>query len=255
MEEVAKCTTECLLYLPLAVIPSIIWLAFFVAQDKHKEKFKNLLRIFIWGIVISAPVVFIEATFEKIFLTSTTSLALSSFLYSFVAIALVEETAKYLVVKLRAVPYKFFNEPQDAMVYMITAALGFAAIENIVYAVNLAPQIAANTGVSLFSAFVSLTIFRGITSTFLHAVASGAVGYFLALSIFHAKEKKKFLYSGIVLATLLHGVYNNFIMDIENRLQAGPAGGAVGTVFVSLLLVISGIIILIGFRKLLKAKS
>ena len=42
-----------------------------------------------------------------------------------------EEVAKYLIIKIRILRDPEFDEPIDAMIYMIIAGLGFAALENI----------------------------------------------------------------------------------------------------------------------------
>lgn len=245
-ETITTCSGTCLLALPLSILPSIVWLLFFALQDKHREKASNILKVFLWGIVIALPVVIVESLAQEIIFAPLAALALSSIAYTFVAIAFVEEFAKYLVVRLRAMPYKFFDEPQDAMVYLITAALGFAAIENLVYAFNFATNV---------QEVLNISIFRGVTATFLHVVASGALGYFLALSIKTPSEKRKFFYTGLVVATLLHGIYNNFIINLENKILDSQAAGGLFEIFIiATLLIISGIIILVGINKLARIK-
>jgi len=154
----------------------------------------------------------------------------------------------------KAMPYAFFDEPQDAIIYMITAALGFAGIENVVYALNHATSPDTVLG---------MTVFRGISANFLHVVASGFLGYFLALSLEYTEEKRKFLYTGIAGAVLLHGTFNNFIMKLggliadsgcSRLLNVGASAGTkcpeelFGISLIGTLLLISGIIILTGLK-------
>ena len=235
-----------MLALPLSILPSMIWLLFFAFQDKHREKTSNILKIFLWGAIVALPVVVVENLAQKIVFAPFAAFALSSVAYAFIAIAFVEEFAKYSVVRLRAMPYKFFDEPQDAMVYLIAAALGFAAIENFVYALNFATSI---------QEVLSISIFRGVTATFLHVIASGALGYFIALSLETPSEKRKFFYTGLIVATLLHGIYNNFIINLEDKiLDSQAAGGLFGIFIITTFLILSGIIILIGINKLARIK-
>lgn len=237
-----------LIYLPLGAIPSIAWLLFFIFQDKHKEKARNIIRIFLWGGVIALPVVFIEITTQQLFSIPLAAFVLYPFIYSFILVAFVEEFAKYFVVRIKALPYSFFNEPKDAIIYMITAALGFAAIENINYIYNFATNL---------NEVINIIVFRGITATFLHVIASGTLGYFLALSLINSKERKKFLYTGIIIATVLHGIYNNFIIqlrEIIKKFGCGPeslCGESIfGMFIIASLLIIFGIIIVIALHKL-----
>lgn len=253
-EAATTCSATCIAALPVAVIPSIVWLLFFVAQDKHREKARNLITVFLWGVFIAVPVVFVEILLQDFFFVPFAAFAITPFLISFVAIAFVEEIGKYWVVRAKAVPRAFFDEPQDAIIYMITAALGFAAIENVAYAFNVAPLIAQH-GTPVATAVIQITALRGLSATFLHVVASGTLGYFLALSLENRKERRKFLYTGFALATVLHGVYNNFIMDIEQKfLESGTGGQAFGVSLIAALLIISGTIILVGLRQLAKAR-
>ena len=233
------CTGECLIGLPIAFLPSIIWLMFFVFQDKHREKVRNLIEIFIWGVLIAIPVAFVERiagfTFYDYYLAS----AILFTTFSFVGIAFVEEFGKYIVVRFKAMGKDFFDEPQDAIIYMAASALGFAAIENVVYVLDSAQN---------FGNLLGLVALRGITSNFLHVAASATLGYFLALSIENKKEGKKFLFTGLALATLLHGIFNGFIMDI---IEQGEGTGSVLNVFLlSSLLIVSGIVVVVGLNRL-----
>lgn len=162
-----------------------------------------------------------------------------SILKIFVAVALIEEFLKYLVVREKVVRHHEFDEPLDTMLYMIIAALGFAASENILILFSLAP-------VSLFQDAISISIFRFIGATLLHALCSGAFGYFLAWSFYEPKNKIKFSIAGLSIATLLHGLYNFSIMNMSNLFKF----------FVPLVILIGlTIFVSLGFNKLKKIKS
>lgn len=190
----------------LSFIPSLIWLAFFWVQDKHPEPKRIVLRLFLWGFLVAIPVIVVENMLQYYAhpLFNTIGMA---WLYGFLGIALIEETAKYLTVRYKAVPLYAFDEPQDAMIYMITVALGFAAIENFFYALG-----AYNMGLSASMASLAG---RFVTSTLLHVVSSGILGYFLARIYFLEKEKKSaaILLTGLMFSTGLHGLYNYFIIQ------------------------------------------
>jgi len=161
--------------------------------------------------------------------------------YQFVIIALVEEFFKYLVVKEKVINDPEFDEPIDVMLYMIIAALGFAALENLLV---LFP----GKEPFLFKQTVTISAFRFIGATFLHALSSGTLGYFLALSIFEPKRKIKLILTGIIIATILHGLFNISIIGIEKNLTVAIA---------VLIVLLTGLAIFVsfGFRKLKKLAS
>ena len=140
-----------------------------------------------------------------------------------------------MVVKIKVISHAEFDEPIDAMLYMIIAALGFSAMENIL---ALFPF---KETVELFSA----SWVRFISATFLHALTSALIGYFMALSFFNAKNRLKLISMGLILAVILHGLYN-FLIMMEGTLSIlGPI----------ILLVASAIFISYAFKKVKKMKS
>ena len=219
------CAPGCVGIFILAFIPSFIWLVFFWLQDKHRESKGIIMRIFFWGFFIAIPIVLAETIAENYLGTFFAELSLF-WLFGFLAIALVEEAGKYLVVYAKAIPLRAFNEPQDAIIYMITAALGFAAIENFFYALNV-----YENG---FSASLLSLGGRFLTATPLHVIASGIFGYFLALSLFSPKPRHGLIVLGLVIATALHGFYNHFII------QAGEISQIRNLPFISILILIQG---------------
>ena len=128
-----------------------------------------------------------------------------------------------------------FDEPVDAMIYMIIAGLGFAALENILC---LIPSIS-------LSEILGISALRFVGATFLHALCSGTIGFFLALSIYEAK-RKKLLMVGIILATFLHGLFNYSIIVIEGSLKI---------IIPSLIIILLALFVSLGFKKLKKMKS
>ena len=100
-----------------------------------------------------------------------------------------------------------FDEPIDAMIYMITAALGFAAIENIVFIIPVFEE-------SFIGGF-ELTATRFLGANLLHALSSAIVGYFLARHMF-SPWKKHAIVVGILLASALHTLFNYFIIIKES---------------------------------------
>ena len=101
---------------------------------------------------------------------------------------------------------KHIEEPIDWPIYMITVALGFAALENTLFLIE--PLSLQQTTVGLLTGQL-----RFLGSTLLHTVSSAIVGMALGLS-FHMESwhKKWYLLVGLLLAIALHSTFNFFIM-------------------------------------------
>jgi len=166
------------------------------------------MKIFFCGMLMSLPAILLEMGIIRFLEESKLPLILLTFLNVFIGIALVEELLKYWVVRKEVLNHAEFDEPIDALLYMIIAALGFAAAENILILFSLGPTF-------LFSNVLIVSILRFWGATFLHALASGVIGYSLALSFFETKKKIRLLSLGITTATLLHGFYNFSIMKLQ----------------------------------------
>lgn len=228
-------------YLIFGLLPSVIWLLFFLRKDVHPESNRMILKVFFYGGLFAILAVLIEIGIYEIIskLAIKISPIFISLLYWFLAIALVEETLKYLVVKKKVLNNPEFDEPLDAMLYMIIAALGFAALENILILYFL-------EGPFHFFETFTISSLRFVGATFLHALCSGTVGYFLALSLLETKKRFKLQATGLGIAIFLHGLYNFSIMEIEGSLKFGiPV-----IILIGLALLVS-----LGFKHLKKLKS
>jgi RsiW-degrading membrane proteinase PrsW (M82 family) len=183
----------------LGLIPSIAWLIFYLNEDKKPESLKTIAIAFLTGGVTT----FIALLFQKIINTAYLQVGIQNHSpLSFLILATLEEVFKFLGVYYVISKRREFDEPVDAMVYMIAAALGFAAVENI----------AANFNATIPTALETTTL-RFFGATLLHTLSSGLVGYYWAKSIL--ANKKKILVLGLMLATLLHATFNYLIIRYE----------------------------------------
>jgi RsiW-degrading membrane proteinase PrsW (M82 family) len=256
-------------YIIFGVLPSIIWLLFYLRKDVHPESNEMILKVFLYGMLATIPAAIVQRGFLEI----TEKLPFSPFIISilnlFIAVALVEEIAKYLVVKIKVLRSSELDEPLDVMLYMVIAALGFAALENILYLFRLYFQPADIFCpvflTSIFRFFNTvlgnpfskdtlcpiflLNTFRFLGAVFGHALWSGTLGYFLALSFYEPKKKLKLLTLGIVLAAFLHTAFNYVIIQtIETENLKWPF-------LIIIMLIGLAIFVTLGFKRLQKMKS
>lgn len=180
----------------LAVSPSLVWLFFYLAEDPHPEPRYWLFVIFVMGIALAPLVIFLEMALNR----------WGNGALIFIIAPLVEEAAKYGVVQLTLNKNPVLDEPVDGMIYVIVAALGFAAIEN-VFAIFSFISIGSFGYLSATFNFMSM---RFISAVALHGLASGIAGYYFAMFYFIEKNPVLIL-KGLLLATVLHGIYNFLI--------------------------------------------
>ncbi len=181
------------------IIPSVIWIYFWVKEDKeHPEPRSLLIFTFLGGMGSVLLAIFAERAIAEAVASENTRY----FLW-----ASVEEAVKFLAVFLIALNSDFNDEPIDAMIYFIIAALGFAAVENVLFALNPA------SGGSLATSIVSSNL-RFIGATVVHVVSSATIGFALGL-VFYKGLGSKVLAGivGFVASVALHAAFNLSIID------------------------------------------
>ena len=186
------------LLLLLAIIPSLI-IAFIVykSDKKEKEPISELLKAFLLG-VISCGITLLISWLFKINMIEKDAKILEIIIYSFIAIALVEEFSKWICGYLFLRKNNNFNYMYDGIVYMSFVSLGFATVENIIYAI---------------SSDLETVLFRAVTTVPAHVFFSIAAGYYFALAIReknkgNIKKRNKNLILSFIVPILLHGFYD-----------------------------------------------
>lgn len=245
-----------LILIVFALAPSFVWLLFFLKKDAHPESKRMILKIFLYGMLIALPALFIE---RALFQGFKVLLIPSVFIFGlnmFIGVAFVEEYLKYLVFKGKVSGSPELDEPTDVMIYMIIAALGFAAFENILILLPFGSSF-------LIQEAFFLVLLRFVGATFLHALSSGLVGYFLALSFVKERQRGRLLLMGLGTATLLHGLYNLSIIKIGKGIQGSgdqikisdPQTFLLFTFILAAILLGLALFVTFGFRKLKERKS
>ena len=111
---------------------ALFWLRWFRKKDKYEKEPERLIFFaFFAGVLVTIPSVLLES-FLRLHDRGSTVVLPNLFL-SFLWVGIVEEFFKYLAVRVTVYRSKEFNEVMDGMIYMISAALGFAATENVGY--------------------------------------------------------------------------------------------------------------------------
>ncbi|MBP9711523.1 MAG: PrsW family intramembrane metalloprotease [Candidatus Pacebacteria bacterium] len=180
------------------ITPSLLWLWFWLKEDKKNPEPRGLLTlVFVMGMLAVILVIPIQR-FLQSFTPGET--------WDFILLAAAEEIIKYAAVVVFLFSNDSTDEPIDWPIYLITAALGFAALENTLYLMK--PISLGQTTVGLLTGQL-----RFLGSTLLHTVSSGIVGIALGFSIhMHRAKQNLYLLFGLIIAITLHSAFNFFII-------------------------------------------
>lgn len=195
----------------LAIIPALVLIFDVWRQDKiEKEPLSLMLRLFFFGALMFLPAYYLEdcgIRFLAPVLEDSPELLIVFAIYG-VLVPVVEETLKYLVLRLTTWRHVAFNFRYDGLVYAVVVSLGFAAIENLGY---------------VWENGVAIGLFRAVTAVALHCITGVFMGYYYGL----AKQKegegrslgkrlleRKDLILALLVPILLHGLYD-FVASCE----------------------------------------
>jgi RsiW-degrading membrane proteinase PrsW (M82 family) len=190
--------------LVLAVAPSVALFLFFYARYRYRrEPFRLLGLTFLFGALALLPSYLTSLSLEVLtgWRPDTPNL-LHAALGALLIVGLVEESCKFVVVRLYAFPKREFDEPYDGIMYSVMAALGFATVENVLYVVT------RGAGVG---------IMRAVLAVPCHAFDGVLMGYFLGLAKFARTSGRGYWLSalGLGLAALAHGVYDFLVFSLD----------------------------------------
>ena len=200
----------------LALFPAIMLVILVYYEDKvEKEPIKLLLLVFFCGALTCIPAGIIETIGDWI-VESITGVdmdhasTLQLFVQAFFIVGLTEEFVKFMVIMLVTWKNKEFNYTFDAMVYSVTASLGFAALENVGYVLD-----------NGFSTAVT----RAIISVPGHAMFGVYMGMYVGFAKYCESRNYKRgvrvnLLKGWFLAAAIHGFFD-FCLFTQNLIMIG----------------------------------
>lgn len=201
----------------LSILLTFAWLYFFVRRDRHPEPLWLLARTFAWGMFAWLVAAAFEASLGRL----AESQVPAVFLLVALLTAVLEEGSKFLAAAT-AVTESDFDEPMDGLVYAVTAALGFALMENITYALS-------------FSA--GAATWHALITTLAHALFSAPQGY--ALGGLHWNRGRWWVAQGLLLSITLHFVFNGILSSSNGSTTTWPLLLALGVVVILMVLLAS----------------
>ena len=183
----------------LAIIPGVLLIVYVYKKDKvEKEPIGLIIKLIIFGIISCIAAAFIESAESAILPSYPEGSVANAVITSFLMAALVEETVKYLAMRLGSWKYAGFNYRFDGIVYGVSAAVGFAIYENIMYVASYG---------------LATAIVRAFTAVPLHAFCGVFMGVFYSYSkkaSLTGKPAAKWTLLSLLVPMCIHGVYDTF---------------------------------------------
>lgn len=192
----------------LALLPAVFLMVYIYKKDRvEKEPVSLLIKIFVLGMLTVVPIMIMELVLDEVLLCFVSGeSALYVFLETFVVVALVEEYWKRWAVRVGAWKHEAFNYRFDAIVYCVFSALGFAAVENVLYVMD---------------GDLMTAVLRALTAVPSHAVDGVIMGYFLGEAKLRErrddkKGRKRFLRLALFVPAVEHGIYD-YALSVESE--------------------------------------
>ncbi|MCL6591197.1 MAG: PrsW family intramembrane metalloprotease [Firmicutes bacterium] len=188
------------LLLLASIGPGLLWLFYFYRQDRYEpEPVRLILKIFAAGLILVIPAGMLEQIWRGQILNAIRDGNWPVFLaMAFLVIALIEEGLKSGFLWWLIGKNQELDEPADGIIYGITLGLGFASLENFLWA----------------SAFgYGVALLRAVITALAHASFTGWVGYYIARYKLEARvegrpRNYRLLGAGALIAYLAHGAYD-----------------------------------------------
>jgi protease PrsW len=179
--------------LTAAIAPGIALMTYLYLKDRYDaEPIHMVIRMFLIGVLVVVPIVVIQRGL-------TLWWGEEPLAFAFVISAGVEEGLKWFVLYHVIYNHTVFDEPYDGIVYAAAISLGFATLENVLYAF-LQP-----------ATFGSLLV-RAMLPVSGHALFGVVMGYYLGKAKFAKSRSRHFLMLSLALPVFWHGLYDYIIL-------------------------------------------
>lgn len=190
------------------LLPTLVWLYFLLQEDSRCPEPRWIIFIAFLAGMIAVPLVLYPQHYALLNLPSCNPDDIGSCVPLVVAWSMIEETAKYALAAVAILwRREAIRRSLDLVTCMLTVALGFAALENMLFLIGPLSE-----GEYVHS-FLTGNL-RFIGSTLLHVIASSAIGFALAFSYDKSRPVRAAAASlGLILAITLHAVFNLLILS------------------------------------------
>ncbi|MCF8347671.1 MAG: PrsW family intramembrane metalloprotease [Bacteroidales bacterium] len=195
------------IYLLLSLFIAWIWIEYFILIDIfEKEKLKIIILTFLLGCA-SVLVVFMANKYVPfLHILQLNGTILNDFLFCEINIGMVEEIAKAIPFLIIYFLFKSeISEPIDYLVFFSISALGFSAMENVLY---------------MYHHGIKVITGRSILSTVGHVFDTALIAY--GFILYHYRNRHVFtIFLFFILAATSHAFYDFWLIFEETRAWGG----------------------------------
>ena len=195
---------------PFLLLAALVPAAFLMVQvyrlDRiEKEPAGLLLKLALFGAVSGLAAGAIEGALTRVLDVTLGGGMLRLMLENFLAVALVEEACKRWVVLKFAWRHPAFDYRFDAVVYCVFSALGFAALENILYVAEYGFAVAVSRALLSVPGHCFFAVYMGIYLGQAKMAERAMQWYYIELP---DESPGQYLRASLLVPTLLHGFWD-----------------------------------------------
>lgn len=186
------------------VLPVLFWSIYHYYKDRHLPEPVGLLLLALGLGILSAALSrglyaalgWAELRYDALALADGNTLGLLA--YSLLAIGPIEELAKLLPFLLLALWLPAMDEPIDGIIYASFVALGYAALENVIYLDFLTPAEA---------------LARGFAGPIVHILFASIWGFAIGCARIRGDSILRAAARGFLVAAAAHGLYDFIVLQ------------------------------------------
>jgi RsiW-degrading membrane proteinase PrsW (M82 family) len=187
------------------ILPLLFWAGYHYYKDRHlPEPVSHLLLAFTLGagsfylgMLMYTALDLVNLRYDAYLLAETNLPGL--FVYTILAIGLIEELAKMIPFLLIIIHFKEFDEPIDGIIYGSFIAMGFSAVENIYYLQFV-------TGADAWA--------RGFSGPLVHIVFASIWGYYIGRAYLCRRSLGRTIIAALAFTAILHGIYDFVVIAL-----------------------------------------
>lgn len=248
----------------LSAVPAFLLAVYvYVADVTAGEPLQPIVATFLLGILFAG----FAGVVNSIFGPGLQSIGLVGFvIFFYLVVAPVEETVKWLAVRLHAYRLREFNAVVDGAVYGAVAGLGFATIENALYISQqlqgsgdvlgggVILVVGLGTVANILGTGGEITVFRALAGPG-HVIYSAFAGYYLGLAKFNPQRAGPIVVKGLLIAALIHATYNTLVGIVPSLALAAFPGLDRLAVSMAFIIAYDGLFGYALYRKLSRYRS
>lgn len=195
----------------VSVVPALALAAYFWFEDPtRREPLEPMAITFLLSILFASFAAVVNTIMSPVFgIIPVVGLPL----YFFLVVAPIEETVKWTSIRIHAYKDDRFDAVIDGVVYGAIAGLGFAAIENFIYIINIYSTAAPSGAATQLQSATQTAYVRAFVGPG-HVIYSAFAGYYLGLAKFNPDNRGPIVVKGLVIAVFIHALYNTLVSTL-----------------------------------------